>query len=90
MSKEDAAAARRKLEPDRTFIAFLCASLGDFMVPVGAPMLKELAAEKQGRRSQDTRTAASASRLGVGQPRRKSQVALTSWTARRRKPYWTS
>ncbi len=47
MSKEEAAAARRKLEPDRTFIAFLCASLGDFMVPVGAPMLKELASQKQ-------------------------------------------
>jgi hypothetical protein len=48
MSKEDALAARRKLEPDRTFIAFLCASLGDFMVPVGAPMLKELASQTEG------------------------------------------
>jgi hypothetical protein len=48
MSKDDTAAARRKLEPDRTFIAFLCASLGDFMVPVGAPMLKELASQKEG------------------------------------------
>jgi len=47
MSKDEAAAARRKLEPDRTFIAFLCASLGDFMVPVGAPMLKELASQKR-------------------------------------------
>jgi hypothetical protein len=48
MSKDDAVAARRKLEPDRTFIAFLCASLGDFIVPVGAPMLKELAAQREG------------------------------------------
>jgi hypothetical protein len=48
MSKDEAAAARRKLEPDRTFIAFLCASLGDFMVPVGAPMLKQLASQREG------------------------------------------
>jgi len=47
MSKDDAAAARRKLEQDRTYIAFLCASLGDFMVPVGAPMLKELASQTE-------------------------------------------
>jgi hypothetical protein len=39
---------RRKLEPDRTFLSFLTAALGDFMVPVGAPVLKELAEQKDG------------------------------------------
>ena len=48
MKKEEAAAARRKLEPDRTFIAFLCATLGEFMVPVGVPMLKALASQREG------------------------------------------
>ena len=67
-------AARRKLEPDRTFIAFLCASLGDFMVPVGAPMLERTRLGEGRHRSQDTRTAASAGRLGAGQPRPKPQA----------------
>ena len=34
---EDRRRARRTVEPDRNFISFLTASLGDFMVPVGAP-----------------------------------------------------
>ncbi len=36
------------MEADRTFISFLTASLGDFMVPVGAAALKEIASEKEG------------------------------------------
>ena len=36
------------MEADRTFISFLTASLGDFLVPVGAPVLKEIAAAKDG------------------------------------------
>ena len=46
--KEKLDAERKKVEGDRTFISFLTASLGDFMVPVGAPVLKELAADQEG------------------------------------------
>lgn len=48
LSKSDADAERNKLRPDRILIGFLGASLGDFMVPVGAPILKELALQKEG------------------------------------------
>ncbi len=57
--KEKLDADRRKVEADRTFISFLTAALGDFMVPVGAPVLKELAAptpnpeEKENREDKD-------------------------------------
>jgi hypothetical protein len=47
--KEKADAERRKLEADRNVVTFLGAALGDFMVPVGAPVLKELASQKEGR-----------------------------------------
>jgi len=46
--KEKVDAERRKLDPQRMFIMFLDASLGDFLVPVGAPILKELASQKEG------------------------------------------
>jgi hypothetical protein len=46
--KEKAEAEQRKLEPDRDSITFLSASLGGFMVPVGAPILKELALPQEG------------------------------------------
>ena len=48
LSKADADAERSKLWPDRTLISILGAGLGDFMVPVGAPVLKELALQKGG------------------------------------------
>ena len=48
LSKEDADAERHKLEPDRNFVSYLSACLGGFMVPVGAPVLKDLAVQKQG------------------------------------------
>ena len=48
LSKEDADAERHKLEPDRNYISYLSACLGGFMVPVGAPALKDLAQQKQG------------------------------------------
>ena len=46
--KDKLDAERKKVEADRTFISFLTASLGDFMVPVGAAALKEIASEKEG------------------------------------------
>ena len=48
LSKEDAKAEQAKLEPDRNFVSYLSACLGGFMVPVGAPVLKELAVQKEG------------------------------------------
>ena len=48
LSKEDAKAEQAKLEPDRNFVSYLSACLGGFMVPVGAPVLKELATQDRG------------------------------------------
>jgi hypothetical protein len=38
----------KKLEPDRNFIVYLGACLGNFMVPVGAPLLKDMAVQESG------------------------------------------
>ena len=48
LNKEDAKAEQAKLEPDRNFVSYLGACLGGFMVPVGAPVLKELATQDRG------------------------------------------
>jgi hypothetical protein len=37
-----------KLEPDRTYVLLLTQCLGHFMVPVGAPVLEELAVQERG------------------------------------------
>ena len=46
--KEKVDAERTKLDADRNIISYLTASLGDFLVPVGTPVLKGLAAEREG------------------------------------------
>jgi hypothetical protein len=38
----------KKLEPDRNLIIYLGASLGNCMIPVGAPLLKQLAVQESG------------------------------------------
>lgn len=48
LSPEDEARERAKLDPDRDYILLLTQSLGHFMVPVGAPILKELAVQQSG------------------------------------------
>ncbi len=44
--KDSMDAQRRNLEPARNLISYLTAALGDFIVPVGAPVLKDLATSK--------------------------------------------
>src|SRR5579872_3124829 len=48
LSPDDAERERKKLEGERNYIAYLSASLGNFMLPVGAPVLKELATQETG------------------------------------------
>jgi hypothetical protein len=48
LKPEEARRERKKLEPERNYIQFLSACLGNFMVPVGAPILKELAVQQDG------------------------------------------
>jgi hypothetical protein len=43
LSENDAEAERHKLDADRAFIQFLTASQGHFLVPVGVPLLQEIA-----------------------------------------------
>jgi hypothetical protein len=62
LTKEEAQAERLKLAPNRNFISYLSAALGNFMVPVGAPVLKDLAVRKEGI---DPKTRALRRRLAV-------------------------
>jgi hypothetical protein len=48
LSPEDATRERKKLEPERNFILYLGACLANCMVPVGAPVLGELATQDKG------------------------------------------
>ena len=48
LSKDDAERERKKLEGERTYIGYLSASLGNFMLPIGAPVLRELATQDTG------------------------------------------
>jgi hypothetical protein len=43
LSPAEALRDRRKLEPERNYVRFLCGSLGGFLVPVGVPLLSEVA-----------------------------------------------
>ncbi|MGH7169086.1 MAG: hypothetical protein ACRELG_02265, partial [Gemmataceae bacterium] len=48
LTPKEEANERMKLEPERNYIQFLMQSLGHFMVPVGVPILKELAVQESG------------------------------------------
>jgi hypothetical protein len=48
LSPPDEAAELKKLDPDRNYILLLTQCLGHFMVPVGAPVLEELALQESG------------------------------------------
>ena len=48
LSRQDEASELKKLDPDRNYILLLTQCLGHFMVPVGAPMLEELAVQESG------------------------------------------
>lgn len=48
LSPQDEASELKKLDPDRNYILLLTQCLGHFMVPVGTPVLKELAAQTSG------------------------------------------
>jgi hypothetical protein len=48
LSLAEAAAEMKKLEPDRNYILLLAQCLGRFMVPVGAPILEEMAVQESG------------------------------------------
>jgi hypothetical protein len=45
LSKDDAERERKKLEGERNYVHYLSACVGNFVVPVGAPVLQELAAQ---------------------------------------------
>jgi hypothetical protein len=45
---QDLEVANRKLDDRRTYVKFLAASLSGFMVPVGVPVLRELALQEKG------------------------------------------
>jgi hypothetical protein len=47
-SPRDQAADMAKLEPDRDYVLLLTQCLGHFLVPVGAPILEELAVQESG------------------------------------------
>lgn len=48
ISPEDEASDLKKLDPDRNYILLLTQCLGHFIVPVGAPVLEELAVQESG------------------------------------------
>jgi len=48
LSPPEEAAERKKLEPDRNYILLLTQCLGHFMVPVGEPVLAEMAVQESG------------------------------------------
>jgi hypothetical protein len=48
LAPEDAQRQRKTLQGDRDYILYLGACLGNFMLPVGAPALNELAAQERG------------------------------------------
>jgi hypothetical protein len=48
LSPEDARREVKKLEPDRNYILLLASCLGHFMVPVGTPVLEEMAGQESG------------------------------------------
>ncbi len=87
--KEKVDAERTKVEADRTFISFLTASLGDFLVPVGAPVLKEIAAGKDGL---DPKALVLRRRQAVWRwpTSAKTSSASTRCRTRTRTPSWTS
>src|SRR4051812_21267062 len=58
---------RNRLEPDRNYIQFLCACLGNCTVPVGAPLLEDLAVRDTG-----------AERAGLALRRRRAVWALAN------------
>src|SRR5262249_44772288 len=48
LTPQDEASEMKKLDPDRKYIFLLTQCLGHFMVPVGAPVLEELAMQQSG------------------------------------------
>ncbi len=48
LSPQEEASELKKLDPDRNYILLLTQCLGHFMVPVGAPVLEELAVQQSG------------------------------------------
>jgi hypothetical protein len=48
LTPEEVRKELQKLEPERSYVQYLTACLGNFMVPVGAPLLKELALRQEG------------------------------------------
>jgi hypothetical protein len=48
LTPKERAAWEKKLEPDRTLITYLGGSLGNCLVPLGAPLLKQLAEQESG------------------------------------------
>lgn len=48
LSPQDEASELKKLDPERNYILLLSQCLGHFMVPVGAPVLEELAVQQSG------------------------------------------
>src|SRR5262249_18081296 len=48
LSKDDAERERLKLQGQRNYIHYLSACLGNFVIPVGAPVLQELAVQDSG------------------------------------------
>lgn len=48
LSPKEEAVELKKLDPDRNYILLLTQCLGHFMVPVGAPLLEELAIQQSG------------------------------------------
>jgi hypothetical protein len=67
LSPDQAKAQRKKLEADRDYILYLGACLGNFMVPVGAPLLGELASQEKGMEP-----------LGLNERRRQAVWALAN------------
>jgi hypothetical protein len=48
LSDADRGKELKKLDPERTYSTYLAACLGNFMVPVGAPLLKKMAVQETG------------------------------------------
>jgi hypothetical protein len=48
LSAKEKAAELKKLDPERVYIQYLSACLGNFMVPVGVPLLKQMAEQEKG------------------------------------------
>jgi hypothetical protein len=48
LTPEESRKELQKLEPERSYVQYLTGCLGNFMVPVGAPLLKDLALRREG------------------------------------------